>query len=296
VAVSDEAVLLSSSTATGSKLTAVMLDTGDVIELAEAEALWNMDIDGDVAVWWEGNAWDDGSSTWSDQRIYTFKLPDGPPVEVVDGSGSNINMPQIARPWVTWVNTMPWVDNPDEYYAERIEMARVDDDGAPTGAATVAVPLATAFAMGDSSWQYSLSHLMLAWENADAGAGYEAGTHVMEIELGTQGHIDDDAWRPSLWDTTLVYYKDGLWFTDLAAGGHHDLAADGDFATAGPDFAAYYRMAAGGSEIVVRAYDGSYEQVLGTNPDPPWFCPPISVSENYVAFTIGTDVYLFHWS
>jgi hypothetical protein len=54
-------------------------------------------------------------------------------------------------------------------------------------------------------------------------------------------------------------------------------------------------MASAGSEIVARSYDGVHEQVLGVNPDPPWFCPPLSVSRHHVAFTIGTDVHLFEW-
>jgi hypothetical protein len=202
----------------------------------------------------------------------------------------------VALPYVTWVESAPWAAGPpEEFWTERILMTHVNDSGAPTGAVTEMVPMALAFALGDSSWQYSLSRTCLAWENGDA-AGGDVGTNVIEIDTDTYGSIGADAWRPSLWQHTLVYYDNGLKITDLSAGGVHGFAPDGDFPTAGPDFAAYYRMVDGGTEIVARAYDGSYEQVLGTNPDPPWFCPPISVSPGYIAFTIGNAVHLFRWS
>jgi hypothetical protein len=262
-----------------------------------AEGMWGMDIDGDVAVWWEGAAFDDPTAMWTEQHIYSFHLPDGPRTEIVAGGAAvRIGSPQVALPYVTWVESAPWAAGPpDEFWTERILMAQVDDSGAPTGAATEMVPMALAFALGDSGWQYSLSRTCLAWENGDA-AGGDVGTNAIEIETDSYGSIGANAWRPSLWQHTLVYYDNGLKITDLSAGGVHDFASDGDFATAGPDFAAYYRMVDGGTEIVARAYDGSYEQVLGTNPDPPWFCPPISVSPGYIAFTIGNNVHLFRWS
>jgi hypothetical protein len=296
VAVSDEAVLLRTSTGTEARLTAVMLDSGDVIELTVAEAMWGMDIDGDVAVWWEGAAFDDITSMWTEQHIYSFHLPDGPRTEITAGGAVNIGSPQVALPYVTWVERKPWADNPDEYEAERILMTNVNDSGVPTGSATEMVPLALAFIMGDSGWYYSLSRTCLAWENGDAAAGYDTGISATEIDTDSHGSIGPDSWQPSLWQHTLVYYDDGLKITDLSAGGTHDFAPDGNYPAAGPDFAAYYRMVDGGTEIVVRAYDGSYEQVLGTSPDPPWFCPPISVSSGYIAFTIGTEVHLFRWS
>lgn len=296
VAVSDEAVLLNTSTGTTSKLTAVMLDSGDVIELTEAEAMWGMDIDGDVAVWWEGAAFDDAAARWTEQHIYSFHLPDGPRNEITAGGAGSIGSPQVALPYVTWVESAPWADSPDEYWAERILMAQVDSNGAPAGAVTEMVPIALASMLGDSGWQYSLSRTCLAWENGDA-AGGDVGTSVIEIDTDTHGSIGAEAWRPSLWRHTLVYYDNGLKITDLSVGGTHSFADDGDFPTAGPDFAAYYRMVdGGGTEIVARAYDGSYEQVLGTNPDPPWFCLPISVSPGYIAFTTGNEVHLFKWS
>ncbi len=296
VAVSDKAVLLRTSSGTTSKLEAVMLDSGDVIELTEAEAMWGMDIDGDVAVWWEGAAFDDVNALWTEQHIYSFHLPDGPSNEIVAGGAVSMGSPQVALPYVTWVESAPWAASPDEYWTERILMAQVDSGGAPTGAVTEMVPMALAFALGDSGWQYTLSRTCLAWENADAAAGYDAGTSVIEIDTDSQASVGASAWQPSLWQHTLLYSDGGLKITDLSVGGTHDFAPEGYYPTAGPDFAVYYRMVDSGTEIVARAYDGSYEQVLGTNPDPPWFCPPISVSPGYIAFTIGSDVHLFKWS
>ncbi len=296
VAVSDEAVLLNTSTDTESRLTAVMLDSGDVIELTAAEAMWGMDIDGDVAVWWEGAAFDDVAGMWTEQHIYSFHLPDGPRSEITAGAGVRIGSPQVALPYVTWVESAPWAVSPDEYWTERILMTRVNGSGAPTGGVTEMVPMALAFAMGDSGWQYSLSRTCLAWENGDAAAGDDPGTNVIEIDTDSHGSIGDNAWQPSLWQHTLVYSDDGLKITDLSVGGVHDFAPGGYFPTAGPDFATYYRMVGAGTEIVARAYNGSYEQVLGINPDQPWFCPPISVSPSYIAFVIGDEVHLFKWS
>jgi hypothetical protein len=295
VAVSDEALLLGSSTATGSRLVAVMLGSGDVIELTEADAAFGADIDGHVAVWWEANGWDDAAQAWSEQHIYSFHLPDGPRTEISAGGGVTMSMPQVALPYITWVEGEPWADNPTEFQAERILMGRLDDNGAPTGAMTTVVPLALANTMGDAGWAYSLSSTCLAWQHATAAGGLDPGTHVLEIDTESHGHIGSDAWWPSLWQHTLVYVEGGLKFTDLSAGGIHDFAAAGDFPCAGPTFAAFYRMADSGTEIVVKDYNGTYEQVLGVNPDPPWFCPAIAVSESYIAFIVGTDVHLVKW-
>jgi len=295
VAVSDDALLLSTSTPTGSRLVAVMLESGDIIELAEADAQYGIDIYEDVAVWWEGNTWDDVAQRWTDQHIYAFRLPDGPLSEIAAGGTASLGMPQVALPWVSWVESTPWPADP-ELVAHRIMLARVNDNGAPAGAATALVPLALANIMGDSSWHYSLSRTVVGWETHLPADGYDRGTHVLEIDTASHGHIGEDAWRPSLWQHTLVYWEDGLWFTDLSAGGISDLDAQGYLGTAGPGFAAYYRVTGAGVEIVAQAYDGSHEQVLGVTTDPPWFLAPISVSPGHAAFVVGNEVHLFRWS
>jgi zinc-ribbon domain len=293
VAVSEDALLLQTSSAGGFKLSAVMFGSGDVIEISEADALWSFDIDGSVAVWWEGNAWDDAAQRYADQHIYTMHLPDGPTTEIV--GGPPLGGAQIALPWVTWVEGEPWVDNPAEYQAFRIIAQRVDDNGVKVGTPREYVSLALAFMLGDSGWQYSVSNLYLTWEHALAAGGYEAGTHVLELETEDHGLISATAWRPSLWQDILAYSDSGLKYTRLSAGGTHDLDPAGEYPTAGPTFVAYYRLAGAGSEIVAKGYNGNHEQVLGTNPDPPWWCPAIAVSERHIAFTIGTEVHLFEW-
>jgi hypothetical protein len=295
VAVSEDALLIQSTTATGFKLSAIMFGTGDVVTLSEAEALWGIDIDGGIAVWWEGSDWDAAAEQYGEQHIYTYRLPDGPKTIVAEGTGGTMMLPQIALPWVSWVVAAPWADNPTEYWSERIMYARVDDSGAPVGAAGVLVPSALAFALGDSTWQYSLSSARVAWEHGTTGEGYDVGTHLMGMDLSGHALVGADAWRPSLYSDILVYWDGSLKVSDLAGGGTHDLDPSGDFATAGPTFAAYYRPGGAGSLVVVSGYGGAHEQVLGELAMPPYWCPPISVSARHVAYAADTVAHLFEW-
>jgi hypothetical protein len=296
VAVSEDALLLQTGTDSPYRLSALMLDGGDVITLTDADALWGVDIDGLLAVWWEGTGWDAVTQTYAEQHIYSYLLPGGPKTLVAGaGAGDRMGMPQIARPWVTWVLSAPWADNPTEYLSERIMYARVDDSGSPIGTAGELVPSALAFALGDSGWQYSLSSTRVAWEHAANAEGYDLGTHVMGMDLSGHELVGGDAWRPSLWDDVLVYWDSGLKMTDLGSGGTRDIDPSGDYATAGPTFAAYYRPGGAGSYAVARGYGGAYEQTLGEQALPPYWCPVISVSEHHIAFTVENSVRLFEW-
>jgi hypothetical protein len=295
VAVSDDALLLHTSTGAGYRLYAIMLGSGDEIELTEAEAQWGMDIDGLLAVWWEAAGWDDATETYAEQHIYSCLLPGDTKTEIAGGGAVRKTLPQVAQSLVTWVEGTPWPDNPAEYQSQRIYGAVIDANGVPTGVMSTLVSSALAFVLGDSTWQYSLSNTRLAWETGVADGGYDVGTHVNSLSTVDHVWVGGDAWRPSLWGDTLVYWDSGLKVTDLAAAETHDVDASGDFATAGPTFAAYYRSGSGGSQIVARGYGGSYEQVLGVNPDPPYWCPVIAVSPRHIAFTIGSEVHLFEW-
>ena len=103
----------------------------------------------------------------------------------------------------------------------------------------------------------------MAWEHGTTGEGYDVGTHLMGMDLSGHALVGADAWRPSLCGDILVYWDGSLKVTDLAGGGTHDLDPSGDFATAGPTFAAYYRPGGAGSLVVVRGYGGAHEQSLG---------------------------------
>jgi hypothetical protein len=295
VAVSDDAILIQTNTAGGVRLSAVMLGTGDVITLTEAEAQWGLDIDGLLAVWWEGAAWDDATERYTEQYIYSYLLPAGPRTLIAAGGGDTMMMPQVARPWVTWVVGAPWADDPTEYWSERIMYARVDDSGSPVGAMGELVPSALAFVLGDSGWQYSLSSTRVAWEHAETAEGYDVGSHVMGMDLAGHQWIGGDAWRPTLSGDVLVYWDDGLKMTDLVAGTTRDIDPSGDFATAGPTFAAYYRPSEAGSQVVARGYGGAYEQILGELALPPYWCPVISVSPHHIAFAADTVMHVFEW-
>jgi hypothetical protein len=85
---------------------------------------------------------------------------------------------------------------------------------------------------------------------------------------------------------------------DLASGGTADIDANGDFVTAAPTFAVYYRSAAdsGAYEIVARGYSGEHEQVLATQTDaPPWLSPPLAACAQHVAFVADGSLHVFEW-
>lgn len=295
VAVSEEALLIQSTTTTGFKLSAIMFGTSDVVTLSENEALWGIDIDGGVAVWWEGSHWNAATEQYDEQYVCSYRVPDGPKTIIAGGGGATMSLPQIALPWVTWVVAEPWADNPTEYWRERILYTRVDESGAPTGAAGTLVDSALAFALGDSSWQYSLSSNRVAWEQATTGAGYGVGSHLLGMDLSGHVLVGPSVWRPSLYEDLLVYWDNGLKVTDLAGGSTRDIDPSGDFATAGPTFAAYYRPGGPGSLAVAKGYDGAHEQVLGELALPSYWCPPISVSTHHIAYAADAAAHLFEW-
>ena len=151
-----------------------MLDSGEVVTLSQSEALFGVDLDGLLAVWWEASGWDAATETYANQYIRSRLLPSGAKKTMASGrTDSALGMPQVASPWVTWVLSEPWADNPDEYWTERIMGIRVDGNGTPSGSAVTLVPSALAFALGDSGWQYSLSSTRLAWENGADTPGYD---------------------------------------------------------------------------------------------------------------------------
>ena len=109
---------------------------------------------------------------------------------------------------------------------------------------------------------------------------FDAGTYV--VSLGPPGmprQIGEEAWLPSVSDNTVVYWENGLMAADLAGERTWQIDPLGDFPTAAPTYAAYFRpVEANGEtkfEIVARGYEGAYEQVLATASLDPVF-PPAS--------------------
>ncbi len=300
VAISDQALIVyAREDDDTSRFVAYMLDSGDLIELpVDAAESYGADIDGLLAVWWEGT-YDEDTGDTTDEHIYAYRLPDGPKTELA-GGGEWLNYPQVAGRWVTWVSGEPLESNPDEYWHLQISGVAVDANGRPQGDPTVLVPSATAFAMGDSTWVYSLSETRLAWEQATALGTLDPGTYTMDLNGTLQPvRLGSEVWRPSLGGGSVVYYEDGLKATNLATGAAQEIDPLGDFATAGPTYAAYFRTIESADEwsyeIVARGFTGSYEQVLGEQYDAPWMSPFIGASAHHVAFIVDGVVHVFEW-
>ena len=298
VAVSDEAVLIDAKTGDGYALYAYMMDTGELVELPlDYPDFYDEDLEGRLAVWWEGTYQED-TDTYNDEHIYAYPLPDGPKVEVVAELDASYNFPQIAGPWITWAEGGPWQENPDEYWLVKIRGLQVNTRGEPEGDPSELVAEATSFALGDSTWTYSLSATHLAWENAATVGTYGPGSYVMDLGAFRPVLLGADAWRPSLGGDKVVYYDGGLQVRDLGTDQVRELDPLGDFAAAAPTFAVYFRAVESSDaayEIVARGYNGAYEQVLGRQGDPPWLSPFLAVSANHVAFIIEDTLHVFEW-
>jgi hypothetical protein len=293
VAVSDDALLMQTG---GTDLFAYMFSSGQTVLIpTSATTVGSIDIDGTLAVWWEAN----GADVITDAHVYAMRLPDGPKVEVA--SGVSVAYPQVVKGMVTWVEGKPWAAEPDAWWDYTIKGAAVDGNGQPTGAASTLVDYGSAVAatLGDSTWSYGLSEGFLAWEQqSDAGA-IGAGSYVMDLAGMEPWRIDSNAWRPSLDKSRVVFTLDGIGYADFS-GSLKTLDSAGDFATAAPTYAAYYRPKPSGDgtawAIVAKGYTGKYEQVLlDDTGDPPWFLAPIAASGHHVAFALNGALRLFTW-
>ncbi len=296
VAVSEEALLIVTSTGAGNKLSAIMLSSGQVVNVSQSQVISGVDIEGRVAVWWEASGWDAATQTYANQYIRSCLLPGGTKKTIASGGATpRLGLPQVASSSVSWVASEPWADSPDEYWTERIMLIDIDESGAAVGTATTLVPAALAFALGDSSWQYSLSSTWMAWENGATIGSFGPGTHIVRPDGSGHQSVGEEAWRPALWGDLLVYQDGSLKVRDLIGGDIRVVDPSGDFATAGPTFAAYYKPSGSGSFLVVRGYGGSHEQTLDELGVPPYFCPLVSVSETHVAYAFENAVHVFAW-
>jgi hypothetical protein len=302
VAVSEEVLLMQTSTGSGLGLYAYKFGSGQMLELpVEAQDSGGADVDGFTAVWWEGT-WDDASSSYTEQHIYSYDLVEGRKNEVV-GAGMNVGYPQIAGTWVTWIEGSPWEADPEEYWLVPIYGSLVSPASGAAAEPLQLVPSALAAVLGDSTWTYSLGEDFLAWEQAAAVGGLDTGTYVIDLATtpAEPRSIGPDAWRPSVSGDSLVYWQNGLRYLDLKTGEAGEIDPKGDFPTAAPTFAAYFRSVDTGDgatsyEIVARGFTDGYEQVLGLQNDaPPWLSPPIAVSTTRVAFVANGALHVFQW-
>jgi hypothetical protein len=298
VALSDDALVFHSNADTGpGNIYAYVFDSGKTVQLpTSGDTIGSPDIYGTLAVWWEAN----GADTVTDAHIYAYRLPNGPKVEVA--SGTSVAYPHVTDHLITWTEGKPWATQPDEWWENVIKAAAVDDLGQPTGASTELVGAGSAIAstVGDAGWVYSLSNGFVAWEQQTEAGAIAAGTYVMDLGQMQPWRIDGDAWRPSLYKNRVVFTRNGVEVTDFAATDAGQMDGSGDFATAGPTYAAYFKPKVSGDgtawSVVAKGYTGGHEQVLldGTT-SPPWFQAPIAASAHRVAFAVDGKLHLFSW-
>jgi len=294
--VSDQALLIAARTEAGASLWAYLFDRDELVELpVSGSDVFQPDIDGLLAVWWEGT-FDEGSGSYSDQHIYAYLLPNGPKIDITkDRQG--VSYPQVAGSRITWTEGTPSADLPDEYWQMPIFGVEIDALGAPRGEPVELMGSIVAAVAGDSFFDYSLSDTHLAFEQGLTAGDLAMGTQVMDLETLQLSSLGKEAWRPSIGGGTLVYYENGLKARDLVTGEVREIDPQGDYASAAPTFVGYFRPAKGGSgyEIVARGLTGGHEQVLGSATNPPWLSTDIAASADHVAFIIGGAVKLFEW-
>jgi hypothetical protein len=303
-ALSDEVLAVRVGAEGGDGLLARLFATGETFELPIGDGdVGGVDVDGMTVVWWEGT-YDEALFSYVDQQIYAYTLPDGPKIAIagaddVSGPEKNLGYPQIAGSWLTWVEGSPWEEMPDEYWRMPIFGALLDSQSQPLGEPTNLVPSAVASIIGDAVWTYSLSQNFLAWEQAAEVDGLSAGTYVLDLGTNETYAVGAGTWRPAIAGDTLLYWDGSLHALDLASGERQLIDDEGDFASAAPTFAAYFRpngQADGGYAIVARGYGGEFEQVLTDRTTaPPWLSSPIAVSSTRVAFLLDDDLRLFEW-
>jgi hypothetical protein len=296
---SEQALLMESNSDAGFALHAYLLDTGELVELPlEGEAPPAADLDGPVAVWQEAQ-YDADTDEPYDQRVCAYIIPSEEKIQIAV-TGTDYAYPQVALPWVTWTETEPWEMNPEEYFAKHVYAVELDSEGYPKDSIQEWVSTAPAYMYGDLGWIYSLSSTHLAWENHAPHGLTDMGTYVFKIGSETEpARLGEEAWRPSLAGDYAVYWDTSLRFVDLGTMEAGSLDPQGDFATAGPTYAAYYRTIETSDsyyyEIVARGYKSGHEQVLAETEIDPFFSAPIAASESRVAFVIDGVVRLFEW-
>ncbi|MBN1320772.1 MAG: zinc ribbon domain-containing protein [Thermoleophilia bacterium] len=299
VALSEGALLIRTMRGDAYALYGYLLDTETLVELPlEAVECWGEDLDGLLAVWWEGDFDEDTYEPIND-HVYAYMLPDGPKVQVT-GDDRHPFYPQVAGSRIAWTESEPWEANPEEYSAQSIYVVDVDPTGRPVGEPLELVSTAPAFIMGDSLWVYSLSGTHLVWENQAPHGTFDSGSYVVGVADGSvPQRVGGESWRPSLFDDTVVYRDEALMMMDLTTMDTQTLDIEGDFATAGPTYAAYFRSREVDEnwsyEILTRGYATGQEHVLATTTLVPYFSPAIAASATWVAAVVDDALLLFEW-
>ncbi len=286
VAVSDAALVV--DTANG--LYASMLSPGaaaDLIALPKTKGQAGAPtLDGPLAVWWEGD-YDEGTGTFSGQTLYSMRLPDGPKVEAV-GGGRAAAYPQISNGYLTWVEpAAPGGDPESEIWNEPLFGVPLGRDGSAGGEPDLLTSAPRAYVIGDSSWTYSLSGTLLAWEQHEQAEGLSPGVYYLDLaggaphQLGAQG-----AARPSIAGSTVVFHEEALEAVDLTTDRQWVIDPAGDWPAAAGDFVVYLRATGDSAawDIVARSLTGDAEQNLGTQTTPPWLSSPLVAAPHHIAF------------
>ncbi|NLO27316.1 MAG: zinc ribbon domain-containing protein [Actinobacteria bacterium] len=298
-AVSEEALLIRTMREDEYWLYGYLFDTGTLVELPIGAAqCWGEDLDGLLAVWWEGDFDQDTYEPYND-HVIAYLLPNGPRVQVTDDDRDPF-YPQVAGSRITWTEAEPWETNPEEYSDQRIYAVDMDAAGRPAGEPLQLVSTATAFTFGDSVWTYSLSASHLTWENDAPHGVFETGSYMLDLADDSMPRkLGRESWRASLFGDIVVYWDEVLMMMDLTTMATHTIDINGDFATAGPTYAAYFRSRETGEnasyEILTRGYTTGLEHVLATTTVVPYFSPAIATSATRVTAVIDDALHLFEW-
>jgi hypothetical protein len=299
VALSDTALLYLESPEMGdSSISAYLFGVRKTVKLPSSNGttLAGLDIDGSLAVWWEA----EGADKITAAHIYACRLPDGPRVEIA--SGVNVGYPQVANGVVTWIEGRPWATEPDDWYEYIIKGVEVDAEGRPSSATVTLIDAGYAIgsSTGDAGWTYSLSDGFLAWEQQTASGAVPIGSYVLNLVTSEPKLIDSDAWRPSLYQDKVLFTRNGAEYLTFPGTDLNTLDAAGDFATAAPTYAAYFRHSQPADStvwsVVARGYTGGLEQTLMADTgDAPWFLARIAVSAHHIAFATNGTLHVFGW-
>ncbi|HZK48195.1 MAG TPA: zinc ribbon domain-containing protein, partial [Thermoleophilia bacterium] len=163
---------------TKSGLYAYIYETGKLVHLpTEMNAASSVSIDGDRMVWWEGDY--DESDTLTREGIFSYRLPDGPRVELLTG-GESAGSPLLSDGYVTWLEGRESADHPQDIWELPIYGAALDAGGRLQGEPQSLVENPRSYVLGDSTWSYDLTPDYLAWEDNDPADGSQPGTWVLD--------------------------------------------------------------------------------------------------------------------